>query len=110
MSIHLTEQLDVDIYLDLFDSELREAVSVENDAKIVSLGIKWIHKKAILKTVTIEEATIGIGNSSVTIKYDGCIKEIAYKIWIELTTRKIGLRKVLQYKAFADFDAIKIAF
>ena len=37
----------------------------------ISLGIKWIHKKAILKTVTIEEATIGIGNSSVTIKYDG---------------------------------------
>ena len=57
----------------------------------ISFGIKWIHKKAILKTVTIEEATIGIGNSSVTIKYDGFIIDIAYKIWIELTTRKIGL-------------------
>lgn len=32
----LTEQLGVDIYLDVFDSDLREAVSVENDAKIVA--------------------------------------------------------------------------
>lgn len=59
---------------------------------VVSWGIKWLYKKAILKTVRIEEATIGIGNSSITIKYDGCIKEIAYKIWIELTTRKIGIK------------------
>ena len=31
----LTKKLDVDIYLDIFDAELQEAVSVENDAKIV---------------------------------------------------------------------------
>lgn len=31
----LTEQMDVDIYLDIFDPQLQEAVSVENDAKIV---------------------------------------------------------------------------
>lgn len=58
---------------------------------LILWAIKWIYKKAILKTIRIEEATIGIGNSTVTIKYDGCIKEIAYKIWIELTTRKIGI-------------------
>lgn len=32
----LTEKMNVDIYLDIFDMELQEAVSVENDAKIVS--------------------------------------------------------------------------
>lgn len=32
----LTENLNVDIYLDVFDVELQEAVSIENDAKIVS--------------------------------------------------------------------------
>lgn len=79
---YLTEQLDVDIYLDLFDSELREA-------------------------------TIGIGNSSVTIKYDGCIKEIAYKIWIELTTRKIGLKFDEKYDIISEvydswYEAFKV--
>ena len=79
----------------------------------ISLGIKWIHKKAILKTVTIEEATIGIGNSSVTIKYDGCIKEIAYKIWIELTTRKIGLKFDEKYDIISEvydswYEAFKV--
>ena len=32
---YLTEQIGVDIYLDLYDMELKEAVSVENDKKIV---------------------------------------------------------------------------
>lgn len=53
--------------------------------------IKYFYKKSILKSIKIEEATIGIGNSSVTIKYDESIKMIAYKIWIELITRKIGI-------------------
>lgn len=59
---------------------------------IISCIIKWLWQKLALKTIKIEEATIGIGNSSVTIKYDGRIKEIAYKIWVELTTRKIGIK------------------
>lgn len=59
---------------------------------LVAYCLKKIYNKTKFKTIKIEEATIGIGNSSVTIKYDGRIKEIAYKIWIELTTRKIGIR------------------
>lgn len=58
----------------------------------VSWCIKWLYKKLALRAIKIEEATVGIGSSSVTIKYDGRIKEIAYKIWIELTTRKIGIK------------------
>lgn len=63
--------------------------------------------------MTIEEATIGIGNSSVTIKYDGCIKEIAYKIWIELTTRKIGLKFDEKYDIISEvydswYEAFKV--
>ena len=65
----------------------------------ISLGIKWIHKKSILKTVTI--------------KYDGCIKEIAYKIWIELTTRKIGLKFDEKYDIISEvydswYEAFKV--
>lgn len=78
---------------------------------LILWAIKWIYKKAILKTIRIEEATIGIGNSTVTIKYDGCIKEIAYKIWIELTTRKIGIKFDEQYDVISEvYDSWYEAF
>lgn len=48
-------------------------------------------KHNALKSISICEATIGIGNSKVTIKYDNKIQEIAYKIWVELNTRKIAM-------------------
>lgn len=80
---------------------------------LVSWGIKWLYKKSIFKTIQIEEATIGIGNSSVTIKYDGRIKEIAYKIWIELTTRKIGIKFDENYDVISEvydswYEAFKV--
>ena len=64
-------------------------------AVIVSMLLYWIinliyHAK-VLKSIRIEEATIGVGNSTVVIKYDKRIQEIAYKIWVELNTRKIGI-------------------
>lgn len=80
---------------------------------LASWVIKRIYEKAILKNVKIEEATIGIGNSTVTIKYDGCIKEIAYKIWIELTTRKIGIKFDEKYDVITEvydswYEAFKV--
>ena len=80
---------------------------------LASWVIKRIYEKAVLKTMKIEEATIGIGNSTVTIKYDGSIKEIAYKIWIELTTRKIGLRFDEKYDVITEvydswYEAFKV--
>lgn len=45
-----------------------------------------------LKRYEISEATIGIGSNTIAFTYDNRIKEIAYKIWVELITRKIGLR------------------
>ena len=72
---------------------------------LASKFISWIYKKTIFKTIQIDEAVIGIGNSSVTIKYDGCIKEIAYKIWVELTTRKIGLEFEEDYDVISEVYA-----
>ena len=37
---YLIQQVGVDIYLDLYDLELKEAVSVENDKKIVCFAQK----------------------------------------------------------------------
>jgi hypothetical protein len=49
------------------------------------------NKKLNFKTYEIDEAKIGIGNSTITIKPDYLDIQIAYKLWIELSTRKIGL-------------------
>ena len=42
-------------------------------------------------SLTVNEVALGIGNSSVTLVYDQKDKEIAYQLWVELNTRKIGL-------------------
>lgn len=80
---------------------------------IASKIISWIYKKSVFKTIQIDEAVIGIGSSSVAIKYDGRIKEIAYKIWVELTTRKIGINFDENYDVISEvyaswYEAFKI--
>ena len=42
-------------------------------------------------SIVIDELSLGIGNSSITLHYSNKDKEIAYKLWVELCTRKIGL-------------------
>ena len=49
---------------------------------------KYLNKKSVM----INEFNLGIGNSSVKLSYNKKDQEIAYKIWVELSTRKIGLR------------------
>lgn len=69
---------------------------------VLSLVLARVYKKCTLKTIRISEAVIGIGSASVTIKYDGRIKEIAYRIWIELTTRKIGIQFDENYDVISE--------
>ncbi len=42
--------------------------------------------------IVVDEVDLGIGTSSIKLKYNNIDQEIAYKIWIELNTRKIGLK------------------
>ena len=44
-----------------------------------------------VNTFEIDGASIGIGKNIVTIKPNVDDMQIAYKIWVELSTRKIGL-------------------
>lgn len=39
----------------------------------------------------IEEAQFGLGDQTVTLRPNDIDRQIAYKIWVELSTRKIGL-------------------
>jgi len=41
--------------------------------------------------LVIDEAELGIGNQKITLKRDHTDLQIAYKLWVELNTRKIGV-------------------
>ena len=68
-------------------------------AIVIILALIWIlsflMKKCLnhinKKCITVDEMSLGIGNSSVKFSYSKKDQEIAYKIWVELSTRKIGL-------------------
>ena len=47
--------------------------------------------KSLTKVYEIDEAVIGIGDQKIKIKPNYEDMQIAYKLWIELSTRKIGL-------------------
>lgn len=55
----------------------------------------WVLKKYIkfvsMKSINIDEVNLGIGNSSVKLTYSKKDQEIAYKLWVEMSTRKIGM-------------------
>ena len=55
---------------------------------IVYLWNKCI-KYAVKKSLMVDEVLLGIGNSQVKLKYNKKDQEIAYKLWVELSTRKI---------------------
>lgn len=45
-----------------------------------------------VKNVEIDNAEIGFGNQKITIKPNYTNINIAYKLWVELSTRKIGIK------------------
>lgn len=59
------------------------------------LGIFIITKQLGLyvnkQSIDVDEINLGIGNNSVKLSYCRKDQEIAYKIWVELITRKIGI-------------------
>ena len=59
------------------------------------VGVSWGIKKVLTligrRSISVDQASIGIGNSSITLKLNKKDQEIAYKLWVELSTRKIGL-------------------
>ncbi len=57
----------------------------------VYLLIKWKYFKNRYSEFEINEAEIGIGNHKVKIKPNDQDLQIAYQLWVELSTRKIGL-------------------
>ncbi len=58
----------------------------------ISLIIKKFISILSKRSITINEVELGIGNNSkVKIKFEHKDREIAYKLWIEMSTRKIAI-------------------
>ena len=59
----------------------------------------------------IDEAELGIGNQKIKLKRDHTDLQIAYKLWIELSTRKIGLEIDLENDVIVEiYDSWYVFF
>ena len=62
---------------------------------VIIFVVSWIYSvvnnRISRKSITIDEINLGIGDISVKLTYNKKDQEIAYKLWVELSTRKIGL-------------------
>ena len=59
---------------------------------VIWLIIRWKYFGQRYSEFEIDEAEIGIGNHKVKIKPNDQDLQIAYQLWVELNTRKIGLQ------------------
>ncbi|MCG8668929.1 MAG: hypothetical protein MI867_05915 [Pseudomonadales bacterium] len=57
---------------------------------LIIFGIRALFSKGFGQ-FEIDEAEFGLGNQKIKVKPNVIDKQIAYKIWVELSTRKIGL-------------------
>lgn len=58
----------------------------------VLLALRWaMHGSVLGKKYEVDSAELGVGDSKLTFKPNLNDKSVAYKIWVELSTRKIGL-------------------
>lgn len=55
-----------------------------------------------LKSFEIAEAELGIGVGKITLKPNETDRQVAYQIWVELSTRKVGLPIDLQHDVVAE--------
>lgn len=66
------------------------------------LAWRWYHGSFAFSTFEIDQAEVGIGNGKIRFKPNQADKQIAYAIWVELSTRKIGLPIDLEHDVIAD--------
>lgn len=54
------------------------------------------------RSFEIEEAEFGLGDQKITMRPNDTDRQIAYKIWVELSTRKIGLPIEVEHDVIAE--------
>lgn len=59
--------------------------------------LRWVNGRTFGSNFEIDTAEVGIGSGKISFKPNKQDQQIAYKIWVELCTRKIGIPIDLQH-------------
>jgi len=62
----------------------------------------WLGKSGKLQDFELDEAEFGLGDQKFKLKINDDDRQIAYKIWVELSTRKIGLPIDLEHDVITE--------
>ena len=69
---------------------------------VIVVLIKRFWENRTRTTFEIDQAEMGIGSTKLTFKPNNDDRQIAYKIWVELSTRKIGLPIDLDHDVISE--------
>lgn len=69
---------------------------------LLVLFIVWGSRLLSVRSYEIDEAEFGIGNQKIKIRPNTVDSQIAYRIWVELSTRKIGLPVDDEYDVISE--------
>lgn len=73
---------------------------------LIGVVVSFLWKKflniSMKKSVEVEEIALGIGSNKMTLKFNKKDQEIAYKLWVEINTRKIGLAFDPEYDVITE--------
>jgi hypothetical protein len=66
------------------------------------LGLRWLLGKSYGSDFQIDTAEVGLSTGTISFKPNIGDQQIAYQIWVELSTRKIGLPIDLEHDVIAE--------
>ncbi len=71
---------------------------------LLALGLlwRWMRGGWTWRSFEIDQAEIGVGNSKFRFKPNRTDRQVAYAIWVELSTRKIGLAIDFDHDVIAE--------
>lgn len=88
---HLRLILDSDLGLSISASPTALLVIVLAGLAVISLRLIF-QSRGSWASFEIDEAEFGLGDQKIKLRPNDVDRQIAYKIWVELSTRKIGLK------------------
>ena len=66
------------------------------------LAWRWFNGGVSFRKFEIDQAEIGVGKSKLSFRPNHRDKQVAYAIWVELSTRKIGLKIDFDHDVIAE--------
>lgn len=72
---------------------------------VIVVGVLWLsdlRQRKWMKTFEVDEAELGIGNQRIKLRPNRNSVQVAYRLWVELSTRKVGLKIDLEHDIIVD--------